>query len=111
MGLDVMLKYEVEEGKYLTAYDASVTHNLNTMAEEIGMYGYVWRPDELGVIKAKELIEHLQKGINALITNREHCKKFEPENGFGTYDDFLKFLIDYLEACQEYPNALVEADR
>jgi len=44
-------------------YEANVTHNLNKMAMEAGIYEYLWRPDEIGITKAGRLIEPLSKGL------------------------------------------------
>lgn len=33
-------------------YDANITHNLNRMADEAGIYEHVWRPEEIGVTTA-----------------------------------------------------------
>ena len=32
--------------------DLNITHNLNKMASELGVYEHLWRPDEIGVTKA-----------------------------------------------------------
>ena len=44
-------------------YSANITHNLNTMAREAGLYECLWRPGE---ISAVDLIEPLTKGLALL---------------------------------------------
>jgi hypothetical protein len=44
-------------------YTANITHNLNRMAKEAGIYKHLWRPDEIGITLAGELIEPLQSGL------------------------------------------------
>lgn len=49
--------------------------------------------------------------IQVMIEERERMLKFEPSNGWGSYDTFLKFLRDIRNACEEYPDAVWRADR
>lgn len=37
-------------------YWANITHNLNSMAGAAGIYQHLWRPEEVGVTKARQLI-------------------------------------------------------
>lgn len=63
MSLDVYLR--LDNGNEV--YDANITHNLNTMAEEAGIYKHLWRPEELGITKAKDLIEPLAEGLAKMV--------------------------------------------
>jgi hypothetical protein len=38
-------------------------------------------------------------------------KKHDAKNGWGTYDQFLEWLKEYLAACQKYPTATIEVSR
>ena len=67
MSLDVQLKYEVEPNEFITVYDGNITHNLAPMAEYLGLYKPVWRPDENGIVYAKELVEPLKVGLNKML--------------------------------------------
>lgn len=104
---------DVQEAEYETdeVYSANITHNLNTMAGEAGIYEHLWRPDEINITKAKELIEPLRQGLHNLKSEPERYKKFNPENGWGSYDGLVKFVENYLNACYEYPDADVEVSR
>lgn len=42
---------------------------------------------------------------------RKSLLRYEPENGWGSYDSFLKFLIEYKEACEDHPGYIIEASR
>lgn len=111
MSLDVVLKdptatYAVE---YL--YTANITHNLCKMADEAGIYKVLWRPEEIGKIKASELIELLEKGLADLRARPKHFEKFNSPNGWGTYEHLISFVEEYLEACKKHPKALIEAYR
>ena len=55
-----------------TVFSANITHNLNTMADEAGLYQYLWRPEEVEVEKAGELIEPLEQGLAHLTSNPDH---------------------------------------
>ena len=105
------VKFEQEEVETNEVYSANITHNLNTMATEAGIYEYLWRPDEIGVTHATELIEPLRQGLHKLKSEPEKYKKFNPDNGWGTYEGLIRFVENYLNACYEYPNATIEVDR
>ncbi len=92
-------------------YSANITHNLNKMASEAGIYNHLWGPDEINIEKAEQLIEPLQEGLTLLEGDPEKFKQFNPENGWGTYEGLVSFVHDYLKACKEYPNADVRVWR
>jgi hypothetical protein len=92
-------------------FEANITHNLNTMAEAAGIYKHLWRPDEIGVTTASQLIEPLRAGVAMMRADPERFEKLNAPNGWGTYDDFLPWVESYLAACEEYPDATVRADR
>lgn len=132
------MKYEGEpvifndnEAETTTVYSANITHNLNRMADAAGVYDVLWRPymlknpphfsnDEYSkemefentqTIYANELIEPLREGLHKLKMNPEEYKKYNPENGWGSYDGLVSFIQDYLNACYKYKNAIVKVDR
>ena len=92
-------------------FSANITYNLNTMAEEAGIYKHLWRPDEIGVTHASQLIEPLKTGIAIMKSSPERFKKLNPSNGWGSYDDFIPWLEEYLKACEENPDAEIEISR
>jgi hypothetical protein len=105
------VKFEQKEIKTNEVYWANITHNLYKMAEAAGIDAHLWRPDEIKITKAKELIEPLRQGLHNLKSEPERYKKFNPENGWGSYDGLVKFVENYLNACYEYPDADVEVSR
>jgi len=92
-------------------YSANITHNLNRMAEEAGIYKHLWRPEEIGISKAHQLVAPLRTGLAQLKGNPEEYKKFNPENGWGNYEGLVKFVEDYITACEKYPDADVRVWR
>lgn len=120
MSLDVYLNRKrylsYDEGKTYTedneeVYWANITHNLNKMAREAGIYEALWRPEEIGKTKASEIVELLEKGLSDLKARPEHFEKFNSPNGWGMYEHFVPFVEKYLEACKEYPDAVIEVSR
>jgi hypothetical protein len=107
MSLDVFLtaKREVE------VHSGNITHNLAPMAEEAGIYKHLWRPEEIGITTAQQLIEPLSKGLALLKSDPERFRALTPENGWGSYDGLVEFVQRYLTACAIDPDAKVEASR
>lgn len=106
MSLDVYLIQNEE-----SVYNSNITHNLNKMADEAGIYKHLWRPEELNIKKASELIHPLKEGLDKMKSNPTHYKSFDSSNGWGIYEHFIPFIEKYLNACIEYPNANVETSR
>ena len=135
MSLDVYL-----ERKKWTSYDAGVTftesiemeysrnitHNLWEMAEKAGIYEALWRPymlkesynedcpedfEQENPTKACEIISLLEKWLKDLKKRPKYFKKFNAENGWGTYEHFVPFVEDYLLACKKYPDCFISVSR
>ena len=92
-------------------FSANITHNLNEMADLAGVYQHLWRPEELGITKAKQLIEPLRAGLVVLQNDPEQFKKLNPSNGWGSYEGLVAFVAAYVSACEEYPEADVSVSR
>lgn len=92
-------------------FDTNITHNLGTMAREAGIYQHVWRPEELGITRAGDLITPLSKAIADMKARPEHYEAFNSPNGWGLYGDFLPWLERYLQACNDNPDAEISVSR
>jgi hypothetical protein len=92
-------------------YWRNITHNLGPMAKESGIYQHLWRPEELGITTAQELIEPLTEGLAKLKADPDHYSEFNAANGWGLYEHFVPFVESYLEACKENPDAKIEVSR
>jgi hypothetical protein len=92
-------------------YSANITHNLGKMADAAGVYQALWRPEELGATQARQLIDHLTRGLDHLRADPGHFKTFNPENGWGDYDGLVDFVLEYLIACLRYPDAEIGISR
>lgn len=104
MSLDVGL-FAVRK---VCVYDRNITHNLGKMADKAGIYECLWRPEEIGIKYAKDLITPLTEGLKKLKENPEYFKQFNSPNGWGMYEHLVPFVERYLEACVENPDAEVE---
>lgn len=89
----------------------NITHNLGKMAGAAGLYKAMWRPEEIGVTHAAQLIPLLEAGLVKLEANPEAMKVHNPSNGWGDYDGLLEFTRAYLEACRAYPHAEIYVSR
>lgn len=107
MSLDVTLKAV----RPVEVYSANITHNLGEMAKEAGIYEACWRPEEIGITKAAQLIEPLRNGIAQMKADPARFEKLNSPNGWGLYENFLPWLENYLAACEANPDAEVSAWR
>jgi hypothetical protein len=92
-------------------WETNITHNLVAMAQEVSIYCMVWHPERNGITTAGQLIEPLQRAISLMESDAARFKKHDAKNGWGTYDQFLEWLKEYLAACQKYPTATIEVSR
>jgi hypothetical protein len=100
MSLDLTLSKDV--------YSCNITHNLNKMAKEAGIYKALWHPEEVGVWRAEDLIPILTPAIADMKNRPEYYKQFNSPNGWGTYDNFIRFLDELLEMCNVFKTAKIE---
>ncbi|NQU44516.1 hypothetical protein HQ520_14590 [bacterium] len=107
MSLDVTLM----EVQPTDVFSANITHNLTEMAEDAGIYKHLWRPEEIGIKMAYELILPLRAGLALMKSDPDRFKRFDSPNGWGSYDDFVPWVEKYLVACQEHPNAEIRVSR
>jgi len=125
MSLDVYLSRKkwvsFDEGRTHTeeieeVYSANITHNLNKMAGEAGIYECLWRPEEKyqsgdGNVYARDLIEPIGTGLALMRLNPAIFKAFNSPNGWGLYEHFVPWIERYLAACIANPNAIVNVRR
>ena len=107
MSLDVTLLVT----KPTEIYSGNITHNLGKMAKEAGIYMHLWRPDEIGLTKAVELIEPLRVGLELMKADRARFEQFNSPNGWGMYEHLVQFIEEYLTACEKTPDATIQVSR
>ena len=106
MSLSVTLKIENEE-----VYWSNITHNLGEMAEAAGIYKHLWRPEEIGISKPKELIEPLTIGLEKMKADPPYFERYNASNGWGLYEHFVPWIHEYLSACIENQEADISVCR
>lgn len=89
----------------------NITHNLGRMAQEAGIYQCLWRPEEINCKIASEIVGTLEKGIEDMKANPVKYKKFDSDNGWGTYKDFVPWLEKVLACCKEHPDGKIIISR
>lgn len=96
-------------------WSKTITHNLTEMAKacDCDLYEAIWRPDELikGVVSASDVVGFLREGLDVLKSDKERLIQFNPSNGWGNYDTLVRFVTDYIKACENYPDAIVSVER
>lgn len=107
MSLDVTLTAL----KPTEVFGCNITHNLNKMAAAAGIYQCMWRPEELGITRAEQLIAPLTLGLSKLRANPDEYKQYNAPNGWGNYYNLVQFVELYLAACIANPDATVEVCR
>lgn len=94
-----------------------ITHSLAEMASHVPidnttLYKVCWFPDDVGIHTVGEILPLLIKGIQYMIEHRKELLKYEATNCGGTYNRFMKFLLNYKQACEDNdPECIIIADR
>ena len=102
-----------------SVFTHNITHNLGKMAREVKLsdgntlYTILWRPDECipAYTKASEIAGLLHEGWNILLASPEEYKRYNPENGWGSYDGLVDFVYRYRNACWDNPEAELRISR
>jgi len=92
-------------------YSSNITHNLAVMAEEAGIYKHLWRPEEIGITKAAQLIRPLCDSLALMKADKPRFEKYNAKNGWGLYEHFVPWVEKYLAACEQNPEADVNVSR
>lgn len=103
-GADIQ-EIEIETNEF---WHENITHNLNEMAsgcvswDGFSLYQLLWG-ESLPNFKKWTYISHLSECLNILKNDPKHFKKFNPENGWGTYEQLCKFVEDFIKALIDMP--------
>lgn len=89
-----------------SSWSGNITHNLGEMADHIPvsnttLYYVCWRPEEIGIKTVGEILPLLVEGIHYMIDHRKELEQYNSPNGWGTYNGFMKFLLNYKQACED----------
>jgi hypothetical protein len=91
-------------------FSANITHNVVPMADFVGIYKCLWRPEEHGFSVAKDIIPLLEDALKVMKKDKEPFLKLENKK-WGRYKHFIEFIEKVLDACKEYPDAYIEVSR
>ena len=105
--------------KPTTVYTDNITHNLGRMASEVkvgiggclSLYDIMWRPEEHNITHARQIADLLDEAFNILLSDPEKYRKYNPENGWGSYDGLVDFVYKYRNACWDNPDAELRVSR
>ena len=97
------------------AWTGNITHNLGKMASNVTpdgkpytLYDLLWG----GKYKhCRDLISKLHVCILYMLMNKEELKKYNPENGWGTYEQLLEFTKEFQMACIDNQDCKIEIDK
>lgn len=97
--------YETDE-----VWHDNITHNLTAMADKIpcssallSLYDLLWRPDEHEfTVVTSEYRKLVSQGLSYMLSNKEHLLQYNPKNGWGSYDQFLDFVMDYCKTLSTW---------
>lgn len=107
MSLDVYLKDDDGDVLFWT----NITHNLGRMAKEAGIYEAIWRPEEVPASCPKHVIETIETGLLLMKSDPDRFKKYDSDNGWGTYDQFVPWVEELLHAYKEMPELIIYTSR
>ncbi len=131
MSLDVYLTDPTATYDTESLFSSNITHNLWKMADKAGIYEALWRPYRLiewysipekdydaeyefekqQEIKASFIIPYLEKWLKDMKKRRKFYEKLNSPNWWGTYEHFVYWIEEYLEACKRYPDSIVNISR
>ena len=101
MSYDIDFKVKVEGiDRYISVgyCDANMTWNVREMICK--STGLEWKNCENNGY-CKEVIPHIRKGLNELLTKESYYKQFEASNGWGTVDGCINFFKNILQSWEE----------
>lgn len=87
----------------------NITNNLIDFAKALNCYECIWKPQSLNILSSSQLLPHLYEAYYKIIKYGDDYLPLLPKNGWGTKEQFLNFIDQYIETCITYPNALIEA--
>lgn len=105
-GLDVHI---IDQGT--TVFSARITHDLNAMARAANLYWPIWEPSKVPIGMVEELTPLLQRGLSKLLAKPDKFKGFEAKDGAWTYEQFVAFVRQYLDACVKHPAGKIKVTR
>jgi hypothetical protein len=104
MSLDIYLT----EIKECEVYWANITHNLGEMWNKAGIYDDLYNSKGK---KGKDILNNLIIARDKMLMNPEYYKQFNAKNGWGIYDNAIKFLENLIIAIEENPESIINISK
>lgn len=98
MSYDISLVHEEEDAEV-----GNHTYNTGTMFRKAlgcGLRDFNGKP-------AREVAPQLWQGIIAMTDAPDEYKAMNPENGWGSSEGALRYLVKFYDACVKYPESIV----
>ena len=127
MNPDTIEEKTYEDNDY---FHINITHNLVTMADECKVHGTCNYNSDSAVVTLYDLMWHPEDNLNIttpnmdylkdivicyrkLLEESDYFKKFNPDNGWGTYEQLVKRTKEYINALtsisDNFENYVIEA--
>jgi hypothetical protein len=109
MSLDISIYREI--------HHLNITHNLTKMANNIPagdgrtLYDVMWCAEEKHLNYTEDLVDYLDVALRYMIHNREKLEKYNPDNGWGSYDGLLETVDEYYRICKDNPGCYISLCR
>lgn len=108
------LDFTEQECEDHTLWHGNITHNLGKMAKAVvvrdnckntrhSLYQLLWRPEETRLLGSnneltREYVYCIAKALKMLQKSPNKYKKYNPENGWGSYEQLVSFVKDFVQA-------------
>ena len=106
----------------------NITHNLAEMAAHVpiqftdiegnkhdtDLYHIMWRPKEVfkkEIIVLNDLKRPLKVALEYVLSMEDELSEYNPDNGWGHYENFCYVIPEYIRACYKWPDAIVKVSR
>ena len=107
---NTIIEEEIETNEF---WHGNITHNLAEMAydclssdnTDYTLYDLLWRDTQVPFtgVYLNIYIAHLAYCLYVLKNDPDHFKKFNPENGWGTYEQLCNFVEGFIKALVTMP--------
>jgi len=102
------LDFYLERVQPTTVYDGNYTHNATPMWKLAGVYDALYMSEGK---TASEVMGELTEGYIKIMKNPDAFKRLNPSNGWGSYDTVIVFLKEVIDACREFPDAIIRISK
>lgn len=107
MSWDIVFKYDLggDELATIETKHLNYTYNCGPMFGKANNGIGLSEALDGSIAKDAEIL--LRRVVCEMVNNPSDYQKLNPANGWGSYEGFMKFLLDFAEECRKYPNATI----